>query len=360
MELLMIEQRRFIEYAEHGGCAAKLDATRLQGLLAPFANDRTGWTDAGVATVGGRRYASSVDVVLPMIDDPALFGQIVVTHVLSDLYAVGATPVFALNILGVPKTPMQDFEGRELSEEQEADAIDEIDANVKAMLCAADAMLEEIGVARLGGHTLMLEALAFGLAATGTLPEGRVISNDAAEPGHLLVLTKPVGTSIATKCWKGNSEIRERFADVVEGMLRSNRDASEAMRGLERCACTDITGFGLLGHLQNMLSASQVSAVIEVAEVPVYESVAAAIKPEHSTRIFKSNLAFVERYADDLSELSDIERLLLIDAQISGGLLVSLPPKQVDSYLEELRERGVSGVVIGSVASGEPGRISLV
>lgn len=355
----MNEQRRFIEYAEHGGCAAKLDATRLQGLLAPLTKDRSGWTDAGIANVGGQRFASSVDVVLPMIDDPVLFGQIVVTHVLSDLYAVGATPVFALNILGVPKPPKQDSEGRELTEEQEAEAIEEIDANVKAMLCAADAVLAELGVARVGGHTLMLEALAFGLAATGNLHEGRVISNDAAEPGDLLVLTKPVGTSIATKCWKGDSKIRERFKDVVDGMLQSNRDASEAMLGLERCACTDVTGFGLLGHLQNMLNSSRVSAVVQVAEVPVYESVASAIKPEHSTRIFKSNLAFVEGHVEDLSALNDVERLLLIDAQISGGLLLSIPPGQVELYLDELAKRGGNGVVIGTVTGGGPGRISL-
>lgn len=355
----MIEQRRFIEYAEHGGCAAKLDATRLQRLLAPLAKDRAGWTDAGIASVGGQRFASSVDVVLPMIDDPALFGQIVVTHVLSDLYAVGSTPVFALNILAVPKRPERDSEGREPSEEQEAHAIEEIDANVKAMLCAADAALEEIGVARVGGHTLMLEALAFGLAATGILPEGRAISNDAAQPGDVLVLTKPVGTSIATKCWKGNSEIRERFADVVDGMLQSNRAASEAMLRLDRCACTDITGFGLLGHLHNMLGASRASAIVQATEVPVYESVASVIKPEHSTRIFNSNLAFIEGHVDDLTTLSDIERLLLVDAQISGGLLLSIPPGDLDFYLKELGERGGTGAVIGEVIGGEPGRISL-
>lgn len=356
----MIEQRRFIEYAEHGGCAAKLDATRLQRLLAPLAKDRAGWADAGIASVGGQRFASSVDVVLPMIDDPVLFGQIVVAHVLSDLYAVGSTPVFALNILAVPKRPERDSEGGGWpSEEQEAHPIEEIDANVKEMLCAADAVLEEIGVARVGGHTLMLEALAFGLAATGVMPEGRAISNDAAKPGDVLVLTKPVGTSIATKCWKGNSAIRERFADVVDGMLQSNRDASEAMLRLDRCACTDITGFGLLGHLHNMLSASRVSAIVQTAEVPVYESVASSIKPEHSTRIFKSNLAFVEEHVDDLTALSDIERLLLVDAQISGGLLLSIPPDQLDFYLQELSERGGAGVVIGQVTGGEPGRISL-
>jgi len=355
----MIEQRRFIEYAEHGGCAAKLDATRLQRLLAPLAKDRPGWTDAGIASVGGQRFASSVDVAVPMIDDPTLFGQIVVTHVLSDLYAVGSTPVFALNILAVPKRPERDAEGRGPSEEQEAHAIEEIDANVKAMLCAADAVLEEIGVARVGGHTLMLEALAFGLAATGILPEGRAISNDAAQAGDVLVLTKPVGTSIATKCWKGNSEIRERFADVVDGMLRSNRAASEAMLRLDRCACTDITGFGLLGHLHNMLGASRVSAIVQATDVPVYESVASAIKPEHSTRIFNSNLAFIEEHVDGLARLSGIERLLLVDAQISGGLLLSIPPKDLDFYLKELGERGGTGAVIGEVIEGEPGRISL-
>ncbi len=347
---------RFIHYAEHGGCAAKLEADRLTGLLDSLSGSG-GWSDAGIAEVDGMAFASSVDVVLPMIDDPALFGRIVVTHVLSDLYAVGAEPVFALNVLAVPKLKAgSEDSGRT---EEDLEAVREIDANVATMLAAADACLRELGVASVGGHTLKLEALIFGLAATGKLPAARRISNAEARPGDLIVLTKPLGTSIATKCWKGNRQVRESFEDVVAGMLTSNKAASEAMLETARCSCTDVTGFGLLGHLKNMLTASGTSAVLRVDDIPIYESVRAAIRPGQSTRIFDSNMRFVGEQVDGISSLTPEQQLLLVDAQISGGLLVAVPAAQTDSFLEALVTRGVDGSVIGTVTESSAARITL-
>jgi selenide,water dikinase len=346
--------KKFIDYAHHGGCSAKLEAPRLRDLLAPL-DEEAGFSDAGVAYTGGRGYASSVDVVLPMIDDPEVFGRIVVVHVLSDLYAVGAKPLFAMNVLALPKPEDDDPDPGATNRA--------IDADVREMLLAADSLLEQTGVERVGGHSLVLESLFFGLAATGLLPEGGGTSNAAARPGDVLVLTKPVGTSIATKSWKAEKAGREDFEDVVAGMLRFNQAASEAMLELTRSSCTDVSGFGLLGHLHNMLLASKVSARIECEAVPVYETVTEALpelEPDHNTRIFDSNLAYVRASVENIDRLDDKRKLLFLDAQISGGLLVAVPPGEKNDFLAGLKRGGDRGWVIGSVGEGPAGAITLV
>jgi selenide,water dikinase len=354
--------RRFIDYAKHGGCSAKLDAPRLRRLLEPLPGGVPGFADAGVAETAGHRFASSVDVVLPMIDDPTVFGQIVVVHVLSDLYAVGAEPVFALNVLAVPKVPEEDEDGNRIPDGLRRAGEAAIDADVQTMLLAADSALEGKGIARVGGHSLLLDGLIFGLAATGVLPAGGGVSNDSAQPGDLLVLTKPVGTSIATKSWKGDEAERKDFEDVVQGMLRSNESASAAMSGLQRCACTDVTGFGLMGHLHNMLLASGVAATVDFRSVPVYESVRSAmpsIEPGHNTRIYDSNRDFVIESVHNLYALTEWDKLLFFDAQISGGLLLAISPGETDGYLAALAAGGDEGWVIGEVVTGTPGEITI-
>ncbi len=349
-----MSERRFVDYARHGGCSMKLAPTRLEGLLGAldgFSNGNSGWPDAAITQLGAQQVASSVDVVLPMIDDAVLFGRIVVNHVLSDLYAVGAEPIFALSILGVPK-PADD--------EVDKDAFNrEIDAEVQPMLVAADEALREAGAISAGGHTLMDHALFFGMAATGRIPHGQAISNTTAEQGDILVLTKPIGTSVATKIWKTKEESKEDFGDVVEALLRSNRQVSLAMRQLSRCACTDVTGFGLCGHLHNMLRASGVSAIVRNAEVPVFPSVR-----EHryrhantATRLLESNREFLEGHLHH--DLPEAELALLLDAQVSGGLLISMPPNEVDRFQEQLREQNEETWIIGEVAGGTPGDITL-
>lgn len=346
--------KKFIDYAQHGGCSAKLEAPRLRNLLAPVMGEG-GFSDAGLATVGRRSCASSVDVVLPMIDDPEIFGRIVVVHVLSDLYAVRAQPLFAMSVLALPKPEKDDPDPNATNAA--------IDAEAQKMIVAADSLLDKMGVARVGGHSLVLESLFFGLAATGLVPNDGGTSNAGARPGDVLVLTKPVGTSIATKSWKGGGANRDEFEDVVTGMLHSNEAASQAMSTLSRCGCTDITGFGLLGHLYNMLLASGVSAQVECDAIPVYDSVKAVlphVEPDHNTRIFKSNLAYVRESVENLAHLDEKQKLLFFDAQISGGLLVSVPDGEVDGFLRTLEAGGDAGQVIGTVDRGAKGTISLV
>jgi selenide,water dikinase len=345
--------RRFVDYARHGGCSMKLAPVRLRDLLAPLgaiSNGGAGWPDAAVSQIGSQSVASSVDVVLPMIDDPALFGRIVVNHVLSDLYAVGATPVFALSILGVPQA----------EDEADEDAFNrEIDADVQRMLVAADEALREAEVASAGGHTLMDHALFFGMAATGSFANGSAISNASAAVGDVLLLTKPIGTSVATKLWKIEPDAKDEFGDVVEAMLRSNRTASLAMRSLQRCACTDVTGFGLCGHLHNMLLASGKAAVLRSDEIPIFESVGAHrfSHADTDTRLLEPNREYLSDHLHVESSSADLS--LFLDAQVSGGLLISMPASDVDHFQAEMGGHDEETWVVGEITPGEAGSITL-
>ena len=332
----------------------KLAPARLQNLLDALgesSSKQNGWPDAVPSQIGRQGVASSVDVVLPMIDDAASFGRIVVNHVLSDLYAVGATPVFALSILGVPKPDDTVVDEEAFNQE--------IDAEVQRMLVAADEALRHADVLSAGGHTLMDHVLFFGMAATGTVPDGQAISNSTATAGDVLVLTKPIGTSVATKLWKSKPESKDEFGDVVEAMLRSNRVPSEAMRTLSRCACTDITGFGLCGHLHNMLRASGASALLRVADIPVFPSVASHRYPrtDTSTRLLEENEKFFKGHLRGYDPDADLS--LLLDAQVSGGLLIAMPPDEVDRFQAELRLHGEESWVVGEVTAGTAGAITL-
>lgn len=327
---------RFIDFAHHGGCSQKLAPSRLRTLLHPLIS---GWSDAGLARVGDQVTASSVDVVLPMIDDSALFGRIVTNHVLSDLYAVGVEPTFALNILGMPDGVLG----------AEGLPVEEIDRQVQEMLISADEALREAGAVSVGGHTLAVDVLFFGMAATGIARDARTVGLHTALPGDRIVLTKPLGTSVTTKAWKMGATKLDDADDVLAGMLRSNRAASEAMLGLERCACTDVSGFGLLGHLRNILEASSVSATIHLAELPIYPSAQACVAEDSPTRIFHSNKADIESHLVTATPLLPGLELFLLDAQVSGGLLLAMPAEDVERYCEALHARGEQAWEIGEI-----------
>jgi selenide,water dikinase len=339
--------KRFIDLANHGGCSQKCDAARLQGVLGSLAEGMVGATgpDAGTAWDGDHLLAGSVDIVLPMIDDPALFGRIAALHSLSDLYAVGAFPLFALNVLGLPGFDSPSGPGQD-------------DPRIAEMLEAADAAVATEGAVSVGGHTIGSESLFFGLSVTGRIEQPGNIGIDRAKVGDRLVLTKPLGTSVATKAWKTEALGPDAFGDVVTGMLRSNRAASVALRGRGRIGCTDISGFGFLGHLYNLLVAGHVAADIEVAAVPVYESVRAFVGPGSATRIFEPNVEFVAGSAN-LDWLSLDNRILFCDAQISGGLLAAMPAVRADEYIAALAEMGEQGWLVGEIVEGAPGAITL-
>lgn len=332
---------RFIDLAIHGGCSRKVDGLRLEELIKPLGGSGL-WADAGLIEIGDTEFVSTVDVVLPMIDDPTLFGQIAVAHVLSDVYAASAEPLFAVNILGVPGSPGNDDPIRE-------------------MLSSADTALRTCGATPLGGHSIEHAELLFGLAATGrvvTTP----LSPGGARVGDALVLTKALGTSVATTVWKDNRAAIAEFSDVVAGMTRTNRAAAELLRRVQARACTDVTGFGFMGHLHNLLRASGLAARIDLVAIPRYEStIRWAAAKSHGTRLLEANEDFVLGHVHQEEPAADggSDRLFIYDAQVSGGLLGAVPAEHLPLLASVADELEQAYWQVGTIEEGPPGDIVL-
>jgi selenide,water dikinase len=329
---------RFIELATHGGCSRKVNAIRLEGLLEELELEQ-GWADAALIEIGGSTLATTVDIVLPMIDDPATFGEIVVAHVLSDLYATGATPVFGVNVLGAPEKLVHD-------------------ASIREMLTSAKRSLERAGAKLLGGHSIESKELFFGLSATGWLRE-TAFTHDGARVGDQLVLTKPLGTSIASWAWRKNRAPLTAHADVVAGMRELNATAGDLLAEAGAHACTDVSGFGLAGHLHNLLAASDVSARVFVDALPRYESTRhAATAGCTGSRLLHLNEDYVlGKVTWPDGDPSHTTKLYVYDAQVSGGLLAAVAEEAIGGLLSRAAEERTPMFVIGRFEAGDRGRM---
>ncbi len=286
---------------------------------------------------------SNVDIILPMVIDPSDFGEIAVAHVLSDIYTAGAKPLFGLNILGISYLINGDTD------------------EVKAMLKAAAKQLGSVEALLVGGHTIgQQQEFYYGLAIVGIVNEKDLIKNNNAQIGDKLVLTKPLGTSIASKLWKEDYFRHNEFQDVLAGMKQLNSIASEEMLNIRVNACTDITGFGFMCHTHNLLKASGVSGIIDVNSLPIYESVKDFDMKSCRTMIFDKNKEFVNNYVDDKNiESNNLLETILYDAQVSGGLLVSLTKDSAVNYVNTLKIRGIDAKIVGEVVKGGAGYITL-
>jgi selenide,water dikinase len=353
----MSSKPRFLDLAAHGGCSKKVGGKDLQRLLSDSEDSETdnpfseikGWMDFGLyyrVDHADEALISNVDIVLPMVPDPADFGEIVVAHVLSDIYTSGAKPLFGLNILGVQHSIDLGSNGNE----------------IKRMLASAAKKLHSAGARLVGGHSIGNQYdLYYGLAVFGVIDKESLITNRGAKIGDALVLTKPLGTSIASKLWKRNRHLDEDFQDVLEGMKQLNDMAAEEMLQFQAHACTDITGFGLLGHTHNLLRASEAACVINMESLPIYESVQDFGGVEYETMIFDKNKEYVIEYVDSNDvELTPLLDDVIYDAQVSGGLLVSLPTGKASQYVERLRDREVTASIIGRIVEGQVGHIKLL
>ena len=272
----------------------------------------------------------TVDFFPPIVDDPFRFGEIAVANALSDVYAMGGRPLLGLNIVGFPVDLPKDTLGE--------------------VLKGGASKASEAGVLIVGGHTVDDKEPKYGLAVTGVIKPGLQVTNAGARPGDLLVLTKPIGTGIITTAGKQQRVDPGVLDRAIETMAALNREASEAMMAVGVNACVDVTGFGLIGHLLNMLQASGVNARIDLGQIPyldgVWELVREGIVPGGTRRNLASagHLVGWDRSADEAT------RLVLCDAQTSGGLLVSVPAERLGRLLEELKGRHVSpSAVIGEV-----------
>jgi selenide,water dikinase len=275
----------------------------------------------------------SVDFFTPIVDDPYRFGQIAAANAFSDIYAMAGKPMTAMNLVGFPCS---------------------LDLGIlREILAGGYSKVEEAGAQLLGGHSVQDDEPKYGLSVTGWVEEDRVVRNAGARPGDALVLTKPLGLGVLTTALKRELLPEKEIEAAVETAARLNRGAAEALRAVEVSAATDVTGYGLLGHLAEMLRASRNGAVVRRSSAPVWDRVDALAREGCYPGGLKSNREYLGDYV--LADGVGPEELLpLYDPQTSGGLLISVPRERRDPLVRELESRGEVAAVVGEVVE-EPG-----
>ena len=286
----------------------------------------------------------TVDFFTPIVDDPYDFGRITAANALSDVYAMGGKPLTAMNLLAFPCSLGPDVVG-------------------EVVRGGAD-MVREAGAIVVGGHTIDDAEPKFGLSVFGTVDRDKVVRNRGAKPGDVLFLTKPIGTGIIMTALKRDILTEDEVKPVVESMAELNKAAGVAMVDVGVNAGTDVTGFGLAGHLHEMLEASGVSAVIAWDKIPMFEKAAELAAegcwPGRTEDVIAWASPFVEMTISDSVEIRN-KMLVLCDPQTSGGMLVSVPFEKADQFAERYAElAGRDATWIGDVAEGTPGVIKLL
>ena len=285
--------------------------------------------DAGVyAWEGGLALVQTVDFFTPIVDDPYAYGQIAAANALSDVYAMGGRPVTALAIAGFP-----------------AKGVDR--ETIAAIFRGGYDKLTEAGVALLGGHTVQDPEIKFGYAVTGAVDPQRIWSNAGAQVGDRIVLTKPIGTGVVATAVKNGRAPQALAAQATESMRTLNKAAAEALAAAGGVhACTDVTGFGLIGHASEVANASGVTVVIEAARVPLFDGVLSLVARNRPGGLANNRAHFgaLVKVGEGVSE--DLAHLLY-DPQTSGGLLAFIAAERTDAALQALRAAGVAAVEIG-------------
>ena len=330
----------------HGaGCGCKLPAAAIGPLLARLdipaagANPNVlvgfeGSDDAGVYRLrDDLAIVQTVDFFTPIVDDPFVFGQIAAANALSDIYAMGAEPISALNLVAFPLEQL----GPEVLSE---------------ILRGGADTAQRAGVAIIGGHSIDDPEPKYGMAVTGIVHPDEVLTNAGGRAGDRLVLTKPLGAGAVTTALK-RGVADAPLASAVAVMIELNRDAAAAARAAGAHGMTDVTGFGLLGHLHELTLASRVAAEIEAAAVPAIDGVVALLARDDERAVSggtRRNRAHAESFASFADGVDEARRWLACDAMTSGGLLVAVAPE---------RAHAVPGAVIGQLVEGVPGTISV-
>ncbi len=296
-----------------------------------------GSEDAGVYRLtDSLALVETVDFFTPIVDDPYAFGEIAAANAFSDVYAMGGRPLLAMNIVCFP--------------------VGKLDLGVlREILKGGLSKIEEAGAVLVGGHSVEDDELKYGLSVTGIVHPEKVVRNSTAEPGDSLVLTKPIGTGIINTAIKADLADPEDVSRAVEVMKTLNKVASEVMVEVGVSACTDVTGFGLLGHASEMAKASGVRIKLYPDAVPVlsgtYKYANMGLVPAGTSR----NKEFYMDFLVFESSLEDIMLDILFDPQTSGGLLISVPSSKLDALSNRLVERGSSAFVVGEVVEGKAG-----
>ena len=341
---------RLTQLAKRAGCAAKQPPGYLLPLLGLLPRITDPNVLIGSATSDDAAvYKLSDDLALvlttdfftPIVDRPYDFGAVAAANALSDVYAMGGKPVTALNLVGFP------------------DHLLPVEVLAEILRGAAD-KAAEAGIAVVGGHTIKSEEPIFGLAVVGAVHPKKVLSNAGAKPGDALILTKPIGLGIITTAAKNSEDKLGAIDNAIRVMATLNRAAAEVLAGFEVHALTDITGFGLLGHLRNVTAASGVTARVFAAAVPVLpaarEYVRAGIAPGGT----HANWKFLADWVTFDAALAKEEQLLLCDAQTSGGLLASVPAGDAERLVRAMSDAGVIAArVIGRIDGSGKGQITV-
>jgi len=333
----------------HGlGCACKLRPQNLEKVLQALPkvvdpNVIVGTETADDAAVyrlkNGTVLVQTVDFFTPIVDDPYQFGAIAAANSLSDIYAMGGRPLFGLNIVGFPekRLPL---------------------TVLKEILRGAQDKAAEAGIAILGGHTVEDSEPKFGLAVTGIIELGKVYTNAGARPGDALILTKPIGVGIISTAIKRGiveNALKDRAISV---MAHLNRSAAEAMVEVGANACTDVTGFGLLGHLKELTIGSGVDAELFASQVPIIEEAYTLANANVVPGGTVSNLDYVKEVVEWDERIPYVNRLLLCDAQTSGGLIISVPAEKKEALIDKLNKNGsLESAHIGNTLAPGTGKI---
>ncbi len=297
--------------------------------------------DAGVYKINEETaLVQTLDYFTPIVDDPYMFGQIAAANALSDVYAMGGKPITVMNIVGFP--------------------ISTLDKSVLAdILAGSSDKVKESGAALVGGHSIDDQEPKFGLSVTGTVHPDKIRSNAGAKPGDKLILTKPIGVGILTTAIKKDVLDPDTTDEVMNAMATLNKDAGEAMDDFNVNACTDVTGFGLLGHTREIAAGSHVGVTVYSKQVPKLSRTRELAEKNIIPGGTKKNHQWLRESIDYNEDIDEIDQLILCDAVTSGGLLISLPENEAESLQKTLKAKNVSSAIIGEVTKENPGRITV-
>jgi selenide,water dikinase len=333
-----MKQKPLMLLSAAGGCSAKVGPLELNCILQNLQVDVSATIDGQFKCLDAGRIefgeefdiVQSIDAITPVSNDAYTYGAIAVEHALSDIYAVGATPFSGLFMLGLPALVVAHKTANEI-----------LQGGVNRLV--------KSGARLLKGHTMGAKELYFGVAVTGKLPSSPPITNFRCRENDALILTKPLGSGIivtALKLSLSEVPIQGLSSEVIkrceEVMLLSNSKASEVMVQLGVHACTDVTGFGLIGHLFNMLNSSGLSAILNFGSIPLIPGVLDLAKQDTVPRGSEANAAYWWKQCAFDDSLSYYQKIVLFDAQTSGGLLISVDAEKAERFLKALKNSGVS------------------
>jgi selenide, water dikinase len=337
---------RLTKIAKRAGCAAK----QPPGYLLPLLGRLPAVTDPNVLVGSSTADDAAIyrltdemalvlttDFFTPIVDDPYDFGAVAAANALSDVYAMGGRPLTALNLVGFPDAELEP-------------------AVLGEILRGGAEKAKEAGIDIVGGHTIKSDEPIYGLAVTGSVHPARVVTNAGAKPGDVLVLTKPLGIGIITTAAKQDVDRLGAIREAIRVMTMLNRAGCEAMVEVGVHAATDVTGFGLLGHLRNIVAASGCTARIRFESVPVLDAAVQYVKDGIAPGGTHANWRFLTEWVD-FGTLDKPHQLLLCDAQTSGGLLIAVAEEKAEALVGALQKRGtLCAAAIGRFEDG-PARI---